>query len=282
VATAGLLAVTGCDPFIGANTATPVVIGAAVVDVTGATSGGWVTPPFGYDYPAIPELNNGCYAPYPEPSLSWASAKFPGLCVPENAVNYLPTICPVGCFPPRTGPAFAPLFSGDTGGSYVADVLGAQVNVPYTVPADAKFTVIQVPTDYEPLNGQLFSQIYIQFNKLLDPKSVQPIATTCVPPLPVEGSTLPRVEAISPANSTATPVDVTDQFTICYNPNSSAEFWGASILVTPTAVNADDFPVLSPDTRYRVHGTVYDQSGKSAIVDVTVVTKPVVVGVRAK
>jgi hypothetical protein len=282
VAAASLLAMTGCDPFIGANTAAPVVLGAAVVDVTGATSFGWTVPPFGYNYPAIPDLDNGCYAPYPEPDLAWAQAAFPSLCVPQNAVDFLPTICPVSCFPPRTGPAYAPLFAGNLGGSYVADVLGAQVTVKYELPASGKYTVIQVPTDYEPLNGQLFSQIYIQFNKLLDPKSVQPVATTCVPPPLVEGSTLPRVEAVSPANSESAMEDVTDQFTICYNPSSSAEFWGASIIATPTAVNADDFPVLAPDTRYRVFGRVYDQSGAGVDVDVTVITNPAAAPIRAK
>ncbi len=275
VAAAGLLSVTGCDPFIGANNAAPVVLGAAVVDVTGATSFGWTVPPFGYNFPDIPDLDNGCFTPYPEPDLEWATAAFPGLCVPENAVNFLPTICPVSCFPPRTGPAYAPLFSGNLGGSYFTRVLGAQVVVPYALPADGKYTVRRVPTDYEPLNGQLFSQIYIQFNKLLDPKSVEPGPLgDCVPPPFVPGSTLPRVEAISPASSTGTPVDVTDQFTICYNPSSSAEFWGASIIVTPLQTNADDFPVLNPDTRYRVFGRVSDQGGKAVDVDVTVITDP--------
>jgi len=274
VAAASLLAVTGCDPYIGANTAAPVVLGAAVVDVTGATSGGWVTPPFGYDYPAIPELDNGCFAPYPEPDLEWAQALYPGLCVPQNAADFLPTICPVSCFPPRIGPAFAPLFSGDLGGSYMTRVLDAQVVVPYSLPADGKYTVRHVPPDYEPLNDQLFAQIYIQFNKLMDPKTIQPDPNDCTPPALVPGSTMPRVEAISPATSTGTMVDVTDQFTICYNPSSSTEFWGASIVITPTQTNVDEFPILDPDTRYRVFGTVKDQSGTPVDIDVTVITDP--------
>jgi hypothetical protein len=282
VAAASLLAVTGCDPYIGANTAAPVVLGAAVVDVTGATSGGWVTPPFGYNYPAIPDLDNGCYAPYPEPDLAWASALYPGLCVPENAAAYLPTICPVSCFPPRTGPAYAPLFSGNLGASYMTQVASAQVAVPYSLPVDGKYTVRHVPPGYEPLNGQLFAQIYVQFNKLMDPKSIQPLVNSCVPAELVLGSTLPRVEAISPASSTGAMVDVTSHFTICYNPSSSAEYWGASMLVTPTQTNEDGFPILDPDTRYRVFGKVYDQSGAPVDVDVTVVTDAAAAVVRAK
>jgi hypothetical protein len=282
VAAASLLAVTGCDPFIGANTAAPVVLGAAVVDVTGATSFGWTVPPFGYNFPAIPDLDNGCFTPYPEPDLDWATSLYPGLCVPQNAVDFLPTVCPVSCFPPRSGPAYAPLFTGDLGGSYLTRVLGVQVIVPYSLPADGRYTVRRVPTDYEPLNGQLFSQIYIQFNKLMDPKTIQPVTTSCVPPPLLPGSTLPRVQAISPANSEGAMVDVTDQFTICYNPSSSAEFWGASMLVTPTALNVDDFPVLAPDTRYRIFGTVADQAGATVVVDVTVITDAAPAPVRAK
>ena len=277
VMAASILAIAGCDPYLGANNAAPVVLGAAVVDVTGATSGGFAVPPFGYNYPAIPELDNGCFTPYPEPDQTWASANYPGLCVPDLVLEGLQTVCPVACFPPRTGPAFAPLFgvAGSLGGSYQATAPGGTVSVPYSLPADGKYTVIHVPPDYEPLNDQLFAQIVVQFNKVMDPKSIQPDPNSCVPPALVPGSTLPRVTAISPANSTGIPSDVTDEFTICYNPSSSAEYWGASIQVTPTTLNADDFPVLAADTRYRVFGRVYDQSGNAVDVDVTVVTDPV-------
>ena len=74
-------------------------------------------------------------------------------------------------------------------------------------------------------------------------------------------------------------VDVTATHSVCYNPNSDTEYWGASITVTSpklinigTTASPNLVPVLENNSTYRVVGTVQDQQGNSLNVDVTVIS----------
>ncbi len=239
VAAVVALSVTACDPYIQANTAAPVVLGVTMID----TNYNEVAPP---DY-------TGCVAPYPQVNKTWADQAFPGLCNPDNAQFGIPTVCPVLCFPPRTGPGYAPLFTGNLGGNYQTNLPGQLATYEYKT--QAAYVLNNVPPLYT--NNDFgaefaYGQIRITFNKLLDPSSVQPDPLVCQPP-----STLQVFRGTT---------DVTSTHAVCYNPNSDTEYWGGSITVTaPTGV-------LDPNSTYHVVGVVKDQQGNSANVDVTVNT----------
>ena len=254
VAALAALSITACDPYIKANTAAPVVLGAAVVDVNANEFA-----PYAYEY-----FGDACTAPYPEPDPAWANATYPGLCDPSNLAKSIPTVCPVGCYPPRSGPAFAPFYTGNTGGSYQA--VGG-VPYSYALPTDGKYTVLHVPPGPSaPLTPEFaFAQIWVQFNKLLAGATVQPDPARCLPATDANGI---KVYKISPASSVGIGADVTvsDGFAICYVPNSATDYWGAAITATPAAFELD------PDTKYTVRGVVQDQQGNSVTVDVTAIT----------
>ncbi len=260
VAALAALSITACDPYAKANTAAPVVIGAMVADVNDNE----------FVPPAYQALGDACIAPYPEPDPNWAKTAFPGLCDPNNLVTGIPTVCPVACFPPRSGPAFAPFYTGNTGGSYQT-VGGGTYS--YALPTDGKFTVLHAPPGPSappPAADFTFSKIWVQFNKLLAGATVQPDPAVCLPATGADGI---KVYKITPASSAGIGADVTvsDGFAICYVPNSPVAYWGGSITAEPAAGELD------ADTKYTVRGVVQDQEGNSATVDVTVITDALVV-----
>ena len=230
------LSVTACDPYIQANTAAPVVLGVVMVDTNYN------------EYQPPQSLQGACVAPYPEVDKAWADQVFPGLCNPDNAQFGIPTVCPVYCYPPRTGPAYAPLFTGNLGGSYQTTLVPN--TYPYT--ATAAYVLNDVPPLYAAWEcGEFqYGQIRIMFNKLLDPKTVQPDPLVAQPP-----STLQVFRDGT---------DVTSTHAVVYNPNSDTEYWGGSVTVTGPG------GVLLEDTTYRVVGVVKDQQGNPANIDVTV------------
>ena len=131
-------------------------------------------------------LQGRCQAPYPQVDKAWADTAFPGLCNPDNLEFGIPTVCPVLCYPPRMGPGYAPLFTGNLGGSYQTVV--PAVSFVYAIPAvwslGAGPLQTPVPPTYIADDGTefLYGQIRILFNKLMDPKSIQPDPLLCQPP----------------------------------------------------------------------------------------------------
>ena len=244
VAALAALSVTACDPYIAANTAAPVVLGVSMTDTN-------------YNE-FVPPNAPGCIAPYPQVDKAWADVAFPGLCNPDNADFGIPTVCPVVCFPPRMGPGYAPLFTGNLGGTYQTTLPAPWPRSPTRCrPPTSSVLISPVPPLYVDEFGDEFAygMIRILFNKLLDPTTVQPDPLVCQPPTTANG--------LKVFNGTT---DVTATHAVCYNPNSDTEYWGASITVTaPTGV-------LDNNATYRVVGTVADQQGAQVNVDVTVIT----------
>jgi hypothetical protein len=131
--------------------------------------------------------------------------------------------------------------------------------------------VVSVPP--APADFAQFSTIAIVFNKLLDGKTVQPcpdqntttpVASTLCPTPPPPAN---LVVEVGPVGGPL--VDLTADHEVIYYPNNAQLVLGASILVQP--VTGDPLP---PATQYHVVGTVKDQQGNTANVDVTVITAP--------
>ena len=226
-----MVAVTACDPYTKANAAAPIVVGVIGQDIN--FNG------------VAPADVSGCVKPYPDPDQAWADATYPATCVPGAYA----TVCPVACFPPRMGPGFAPYYMGDLGSSCPTSTAST-----YTYALPTAYLL----TGYPPFiddqdNGTLFdySQIRVVFNKLMNPKSIQPDPAVAAPP-----STLKIFEGL---------VDVTDQFSVEYNPNSETDYWGASM--TPPRG-----PGSTRTARTGCLGVVEDQQGNQLNVDVTVRT----------
>ena len=235
VAALAAMSVTACDPYLKGNTDAPVVLGVTMVDLNYNTWFSGILPPDTSD--------QECTAPYAQPDQAWADANFPGLCVEGGPT----TVCPVLCFPSRTGPGYAPFYQGNLGGTYKkADGLN------YTYTVLSAYSLSDVPPAYRDVDDNTFwySQILVLFNKTMDPATIQPDPNVARPP-----STL---------TVTLDGVDVTEDFAFEYNPDSDTTYWGASMLVTA------DF--LFEDSTYRIVGTVKDQQGNSLAIDVTVNT----------
>ena len=273
-----LVATTGCDPYQKANTSQPIVIGAAAIDA--------------YFNEVVPYPGNVTTIPfeYPEPDYTWAATAYPGLCVPGNAAQGITTVCPVSPFPPRTGPAYAPFYQGNNSYSYTCannqpPPAGIEVVAPpnntcvggtYTaaLPTDGIFSVRNVPYDQVTLfNGDfLFVQFRVLFNKLLNGKTIEPVAGSGRAKTATEGDpTFVKITQQDLGVVGAPEVDVTctaanvgtdglcpaGTFTVSYVPNSAASYFGGSIATEPV-----DF-VLLPNHIYRITGVVQDQQGNS-------------------
>jgi Putative Ig domain len=240
------LSVTACDPYIQADTSPPAVIGLMMVDTN-------------YNE-VVPPDSTGCTAPYPQVDKTWADQVFPGLCNPANVDFGIPTVCPVLCYPPRMGPAYAPLFTGNIGGSYQTTLGGQLASYTYTTPAAwALGAVNPVPPLYYDASNELFvyGQIRVLFNKLMDGASIQPDPADCTA---AEGIHVYK-------NGT----EVFDH-AVCYVPNSDTAYWGGSLTVTPPGLDETMPEFLDPNTTYRVTGDVKDQQGNPLTFDVTVRT----------
>lgn len=227
-----MVAVTACDPYMKANTAAPFVVGVIGQDIN-------------FNGIAPPDVE-GCVKPFPDPNQEWADATYPGTCIEGGYA----TVCPVTCFPPRMGPGFAPYFLGVLGATYKTDL----VPNTYTYELPALYVLTDYPVFIDDQDSGTFfdySQIRVVFNKLMNPKSIQPD-----PAIPAPPATLRILEGT---------VDVTDQFAVEYNPNSETDYWGASIDVT--AVEG-----LNADSTYRIVGVVEDQQGNQLNVLVTIRT----------
>lgn len=252
------LSVTACDPYIQANKAAPVVIGVSMTDTS-------------YNEIIQPDSTD-CQAPYPQIDKTWADQAFPGLCNPDNVAFGIPSVCPVLCYPPRVGPGYAPLYTGNLGGSYQTVLPGTLGTYTYTaLPAYVLGAVTPVPPIYVDAGGDEFTYgtIRILFNKLLQPTSVQPNPLSCD-----EHATGPDAIKV-----TLNGVDVTSTHPVCYVPNSDTEYWGGSITVTSpkvtnigTTANPVLVPVLEDNSTYHITGQVQDQQGNAVSVDVTVIS----------
>jgi hypothetical protein len=248
VAVLAALTVTACDPYQAANTSAPVVLGVTMFDVNMVA----------YNNAILPPDSAGCTRPYPAPDQTWANSVFPGLCNPDN-LGLLTTVCPVLCYPPRQGPAYAPFFLGNLGGTYQTNV--AQATFTYAVPP--AYTLgsgpfqSPVPPVYSDADGNdwAYQRIDILFNKVMNPQTIQPNPNDCLP------------QADKPVNLRITEngVNITPTTAICYNPNSDVTFWGASIQISPEA------GILN-NAIYVVTGEVADYQGATLPINVTVTT----------
>jgi hypothetical protein len=274
-----LVAVTGCDPYVSPNKSQPIVIGAAAIDAY-----------FNEVVPYPGDVNTIPF-PYPEPDYTWAATAFPGLCDTANAAVGITTVCPVSPFPPRTGPAYAPFYLGNNAFSYTCangqtPAAGVEVVAPvnntcvagtYTasLPTDGVFEVSDVPYDQVTLfNGDfLFVQFRVLFNKLLNGKTIEPVAGSGRAKTVAEGDPTfvqitqqdLSVVGAPEVNVTCTAANVNPDgtcpagtFTVSYVPNSAVSYFGGSISLEPV-----DF-VLLPNHLYRVTGLVQDQQGNNA------------------
>jgi len=259
VAAMATLSSIGCDPYIAADTSAPNIIGVMMVDTSYNT--------WNYTGMAPPD-SYGCIAPYEQVAKTWADVAFPGLCNPGNAAYGIPTVCPVNCYPPRVGAAYAPLYTGNMAGNYEAPIPGGTRVVTYSnlMPASAKAWRLgagllqsKVPPNYLDWQGDwmTYGQIRILFNKTMNPASIQPDPLTCA------YAKTPTTLRVQKNGS-----EVTGDYAVCYIPNSDTSYWGASLTVTPPG----DFATLDNNATYRVFGTVTDQQGNSLDIDVQVVT----------
>jgi hypothetical protein len=256
VAVLAAMTVTGCDPYLAANTASPVVLGATMVDTRYQT---WTRG-------VLPGDSPGCITPYPEPDHTWATSTFPGLCDPTSGAA---SICPVLCYPSRTGPAYAPFFTGNLGGSYKT-----AIGTDYTYTLATSYRLDNVPSIYTDATGVIFqyNQISVLFNKTMDPQTIQPNPTVAAP-----STTLHLFENDVEVTNDLIPATTLRRFNFEYNPNSDTTYWGASIWVTANPVPPATRGRLLANAHYHVLGTVMDQQGNSVDVDVAVNTGPDIV-----
>ena len=241
VAVLAAMTVTGCDPYLAANTSPPVVLGVTMVDTTYRT---WILG-------VLPQDWVGCPQPYRDPDQAWADANFAGLC------GGFTSVCPVLCYPTRTGPAYAPFFTGNVGGSYKQDN-----GLNYTYEVLPAYTLSNVPPSYRDPDKVTFvyNQILVLFNKTMDPQSIQPDPLASVP-----SSTIQLFE--NGVDVTNAVIGTTRRFNFLYVPNSDTTYTGASLTVTGA-------PTLNINSTYHLVGTVKDQQGNSLAIDVTVNTGP--------
>lgn len=266
--------VTACDPYLGANNAAPVVIGTMVIAGTPGNRN------YNFDYNVVgqPSVCPGDRLPYPEASGTWFNNTFPqgkGNCGDGTSIL---VACPEGCFPPRTGPAFAPYYLGDTSASYgCADPLDPRCSGgKYSYATSSSYTITEIPPDtidsWEFALLLRFNRFQILFNKAMDGSSIQKLpanATTGRDCFAADGIVVTRQLPTDTA-----PVDVTPLFNVCYVPSSSNLNWGSSMMVQYkfTGTSNTTAPALEPSTTFNVSGTVKDQSGNSLPVNATFVT----------
>jgi hypothetical protein len=91
VAVLAAVSVTGCDPYLAANTSTPVTLGVTMVDTNYRT----------WTLGVLPQDWLGCPKPYVEPDGAWGNATFPGTLCFNDAPSGSPPVyvCPVNCYP---------------------------------------------------------------------------------------------------------------------------------------------------------------------------------------
>ncbi len=277
VALAGTVA--GCDPYIGANTAKPVVLGTIVVASSSTTNRN-----YNYDIGQLfpPAVCPGTPAaqpyPYPAATYNWFKTTYPGgtgNC--GDGTDPSLTLCPETCWPPRTGPAFAPYFLGDTGASYGCDTSDPRcVGGKFTYTTSSSYTITNIQPGIIPAAciglSMKWNQLRIVFNKEMDGSTIQTLAANTTAGATCDAA--PGIVVTKKGLTDAVPVDVTAAMNVCYVPSSSNVNWGASMTVQPRVIApATSSLPLDADTTYHVTGTVKDHQGNSLDVDATFVTK---------
>jgi hypothetical protein len=266
---------TACDPYLGANTAKPVVLGVMVIAGT-PQNRNWNFPMSAIGEPAV--CPGGLR--YPPASGTWFAATYPqgkGNC--GDGTTTL-VACPEDCWPPRSGPAYAPYFLGDTSGSYGCAIPGDPrcSGGNYSYATSASYSVADVPpgTVDDPNVALLlrFNRFWIQFNKSMDGSTIQNLPA---------GATQGR-DCVAAAGITVTrqlptdaaPVDITALMNVCYIPSSSNVSWGSAMSAQYkfTGTSNTTAPALEANTTFVVAGTVKDQQGNSLPVSATFVTGP--------
>jgi hypothetical protein len=240
-----VMATSACDPYEEANTSQPQILGVAVIDTN-------------FNEASPVDTGTTCTPAYAEPDHAWAASTWPGLCSEGSFEGGLASVCPVTCYPPRVGPAYAPFFTGNLGGSYQCQnyagmpaddsIGGTPVNnacgaatgtVTYQslFPAGGNWVLNGVPTApvADPFweTDFLFAQVRILFNKTMSGATIQPDPEVCTAKAASPSDpTFVSVSFNPIATDAADGTDVTPDFDVCYNPNSAVSFWGASITAT--------------------------------------------------
>ena len=270
--------VAACDPFLPANTAAPVVIGAIVVPASSTINRNYNG--------VVLQPDDGGYAcpgglPYPSASGAWFDATYPGgkgNC--GDGSGPTPLACPQSCWPPRAGPAFAPYYLGDNSASYGCAIpLDPRCSGGvHSYATAAAYVISNIPPGVIPASvlgaSYKYNQMRVTFNKSMDGSSIQkllPNTTTGALCDPADGILVTRR---GPADTA--PVDVTLLMNVCYVPSAGNSNWGASMSVQPRIVPpATSSPGLAASTTYRVTGSVKDQDGNTLAVDASFTTAAV-------
>jgi hypothetical protein len=264
--------VTACDPYLGANTAAPAVIGIMVVPGASANR----NYNFVVDQPAV--CPGGL--PYPPASGTWFASTFPGGKGNCGDGTTVLVACPEDCWPPRTGPGFAPYYLGDFSGSYGCAIPGDPrcPSGKYSYAPSAAYTLTDIPplntgpvNDNPILGTYRYNQMRILFNKGMKGETIQKLAANAT-----AGSLCDGADGITVTKQTqvvdAAPVDIKALVNVCYVPSSSNLNWGSSMTVQYRIVTGTSAPPLQPLTTYRVSGTVEDAQGNPLTVDATFTT----------
>jgi len=263
--------VTACDPYLAANTAAPSVLGIMVVPGASANR----NYNFVVDQPAV--CPGGL--PYPEVSGTWFNNTYPGGKGNCGDGTVILPACPQDCWPPRTGPGFAPYYLGSTAASYgCADP--ADPRCPggkYSYATSAAYTLTNIPplntgavNDNPILGTYRYNQMRILFNKGMLGSSIQKLPENATAGALCDAADGITVTRQGPTD--AAPVDETLLFNVCYVPSSSNLNWGASMTAQYRIVTGTSAPPLQPLTTYVVSGTVKDQQGNSLPVSATFTT----------
>ena len=283
LATAVVSVVSGCDPYVQPDESPPVVIGAIVVAASSTTNRNYNFDFYANFGPDAATCPGGLY--YPEASYSWFTSTYPtgtGLC--GNGVDPI-TACPETCWPPRSGPAFAPYFLGDVNASYgCADAADTRCSAGvYKYNTSNVYVVPRIPAGIVPAtcfgSSAKFNQLRVTFNKVMDGTTIQLPASAgqalcaAADGITVTLRALPAGAPVDVTRPDPARADFPDGMNVCYIPNSSNANWGASLSVQPrAAAGGTNSPALPPNSSFRVTGTVKDQQGNPLDVDVTFIT----------
>lgn len=254
-----VVAVTGCDPYVGANESAPQILGVLVADININTV-----------QPAHCDVSTalGCGADFDCPTgetcvYDTDAAPGSGATCTTQPVGVLvpPTNC-IYHLPRRAGTIWGPGYP--------------------TVGGGGAWTVDQVPvgaaSDGWPGTAGnyvwLFAATRVIFNKLMDGTTIQTDPVNLSPP---PGSDLKIDETVGAVTTTicnpgGTPA-VPCQFDVYYDPSSPTPNYGAAMVLVPGALYNGG--VLLPNATYHfTTTTVKDHQGRAIPIDVTVSTIP--------
>ena len=272
--------VAACDPYAAANEAAPKVLGVIVVPASSTNNRTYFSPVLqpesaGFACPSSRPAPHEL--PFPPASGSWFAATYPGGKGTCGDGTTTLVACPEDCWPPRAGPAFAPYYLGDNGGSYgCADTTDPRcVGGKYSYAPSDSYAIDNIPPGVIPASvlgaSYKYNQFRVVFNKPMLGSSIQVLPATGVTTTNrcVAGPGI--VLTSGPVGGAQTPEDLA-LWSVCYLPNSSNENWGAAMTVQPNFTVATNAPALPANTTYVLTGTVKDWQGNDLAVNASFTT----------